>query len=113
MLALEPAPVLAFRETLKFTLELGSEDWLKEANSPSWLNLNFVVWAEMASGASTMRVSSGATSKRFISALLFRAWESPKRSKCMGHEKRAGLSSSSTGISRVMSGLDGLVAFRS
>src|SRR6476659_1665732 len=77
MLALEPAPVLAFRETLKFTLELGSVDWLKEANSPSWLNLNFVVWAEMASGASTIRVSSGTTSKRFISALLFPRIGSP------------------------------------
>ena len=84
MLAEVPAPVLKFRDTLKFTLELGSVDWLKEANSPSWLNLNIVFCAVKATEVSIMSVSSVTTSKRFISALLFRAWESPKRSKMHG-----------------------------
>ena len=39
------APVDAFRETLKLKLEFESGDWLTEANSPSWLNLNTVVCA--------------------------------------------------------------------
>lgn len=59
-------PLVELRETLKLKLELGSLDWLIEANSPSRLDLNTVVWAVKAREVNNIKLRSVATNRRFI-----------------------------------------------
>src|SRR3954470_759793 len=75
-LALVPTPVVKLRETLRLRLEPGPVDWLREANSPSWLNLNIVVWAVRARGCKVARASSIDRNTRFISDFLC-VWKFP------------------------------------
>ena len=69
-LAVVPELLLELRETVREKLEVASGDWLTEANSPSWLNLNTVVWAVRTRGVSKVNVSKVTTNSRLISFLL-------------------------------------------